>query len=54
MQRKSSAGSVPQKQMKRVEHELAKALIPFLKIFAPWGGGGELIALLTNLSSTHL
>jgi len=24
------------KQMTRVEHELAKALIPFLKNFAPW------------------
>ena len=44
--------------MTRVEHELAKALMPFLKKFAPcsgvgWGGVGELVALLTNLSSTH-
>ena len=42
--------------MTRVEHELAKALIPFLKnlhLAVGWGGVGELVALLTNLSSTH-
>ena len=40
------------KHLTRVEHELAKALIPFLRNFAPWGKG-KLVALLTNLSSTH-
>jgi hypothetical protein len=37
--------------MTRVEHELAKALIPFLKNFAP--RVKKTVKLLTNLSSTH-
>ena len=40
------------KQMTRAEHELANALIHFLRDFAPWVKE-TLVALLTNLSSTH-